>query len=227
MRCYAVALAAIFLIGAAALPQKTALRDISSYPSQRAAITRMVSRGIITPVKAGIFNPGGTVTRGDFAVMLQRLFNLRPAIRRLGYPDVSVRDPRYAAIAAAAPFMNRQVFCFGCELSSNFRPNATLTQGEATVFLMRILAARGKVRALTPAELRAVYGRTPDSKTWNPLMAPILAAGIQQQVATVAPRAALQPEVKLTRARAAVLLDNTQHLKPIVVPIVPRKVIKP
>lgn len=215
MRPLLPALLFVYLVAATPSPSPVYLTDLPSVPTQRDAITRIVAQGIIPPVTAATFNPNGTVTRAEFAVMLQRLFSLSPPMRVVSYPDVPTSNPRFSAIQAAAPYMNRQAFCFGCALSTRFAPRQLLTRAEATVVILRVLASQGRVRPLSAQAVEATMNSTPDAKEWNPVLAPLLALGVSEQIAPLYPGVGLGAKERLTRLHAAVLLDNTQRLKAI------------
>lgn len=205
------------LLGAAVTPtiSTVKLNDLPAVAAQQAAIKRIVAQGIIEPATATTFNPNGTVTRGDFAVMLQRLFALQAPAHVAAFTDINIRDPRWGSIQAVAIYMNPQVFCFGCALQSTFSPNAPISRGQATVYILRVLAAQGKVSALSPSAIDSTIASTAGAKTWDPRLAPLYALGVKEQIAPLYGSAGLAPNTAVTRVHAAVLLDNTQRLKAI------------
>jgi hypothetical protein len=192
------------------------IKDLAQYKAEQPAVLRIVSQGIISPIALGMFGPTVTVTRGDYAVMLQRLFALRPPTHVMVFPDVTRSDPRYAAIQAAGAYMNRQIFCFGCQLKEQFSPNQAITNGEAIVYLMRILGAKGLVKPLAPSDVSTIVKKQADAAMYAPLAAPLYAIAIKDNIAGIEPNnVSIQPVTKLNRVHAAVLLDQVQIVKKI------------
>jgi hypothetical protein len=82
--------------------------DLSGRESQAAAIEDMATKGIIAPQSPDKFNPSGVFTRADFAVAVQKLFNLPRPTKEIYFADVPKGSPLYEAVEATAPFMDRR-----------------------------------------------------------------------------------------------------------------------
>lgn len=187
------------------------MTDLAGFTAEQPAIQRMLAQGIMTPTSAGHFTPTGTVTRAEFAEMLQHMFGLKAATNN-AFSDVPASDQRIGAIAAAAPFMNRQIFCFGCQLTQKFLPDKVISRAEAAVYVVRVLGSEGKVQQVPAADLPTIAGRAADAVTWGPLLTPLLAVALQSHLLDVESDNTLQPAKPLQRVHAAVLFDTAQLL---------------
>ncbi len=78
-------------------------RDVKRSDPYYKAVLWAYSEGVVKGTSKTTFNPDGTVTRGQIALMLYRMAG-RPAVTGLGNPftDVSKSDPWYAAVLWAA-----------------------------------------------------------------------------------------------------------------------------
>lgn len=103
-------------------------------------------------------------TRAEFALLMQQQFALPAPKHPRSFPDVSPNDPAYAAIEAAASFMDPMVLCPGCELTRNFFPNQSVTRAVSTVTIVRILVSRGNIQMLTPAQADGVLANIADAQ---------------------------------------------------------------
>jgi hypothetical protein len=209
-----------------ALPSQNAVfSDLGNHGVEAPAISNMVAQGIMKPVSVGIFNPDGVVTRGDFATMVQSLYKLGKPSETVSFSDIKSTDPLFSAIQAMAPFMNRQVMCKGCALTTNFSPNAALSREEASIILVRIMGAKNQLQPMTSQELSSFLQSTPDAKNWKPAAAPYFALAIKSGVMPLLGDNTFQPALKLTRADTAVLLDNIN--RQYIVPIKPPVLVQP
>jgi hypothetical protein len=192
-------------------PASLAVTDLSGLSVEQPAIERMLAQGIMTPASPGRFAPTGTVSRATFAGMLQHMFVLT-AHTHIAFSDVPASDPSNAAIQAAAPFMNRQVFCFGCQLTDKFLPDKAVSRGEAAVYMVRVLGAEGKVEQVAASDLPAITGGSADAASWGPLLTPLFAVALKHELITLQSDKALHPADPIERAHAAVLFDTAQSL---------------
>jgi hypothetical protein len=99
----------------------------------------MVARGVFQPVANGASAP---MTRGDFFVALQRLFNLREAGDATRFTDVPPGGALDQAVKAVDPFLGRKLLCPGCSLSTNVFPQEPISEAEIAFVTTRILVAR-------------------------------------------------------------------------------------
>ena len=101
-------------------------------------------------------------TRRDFAVMQQKTFQLPAPQTVTGFPDVPANDPDYAAIQAAAPFMNLQILCRGCMLSANFSPEVRVSRAGFTISLVRILVTNKSLQLVGIPEANGILSGVVD-----------------------------------------------------------------
>lgn len=194
--------------------------DLANYSSERPAIENMVAQGIMTSASPGKFNPQGLVTRGDFAVSLQRMFSLPPSNHTLIFPDVTQKDAIYPAVQAVAPFMNMQLLCPGCALWAVFSPDQPMTRAESTIVLIRILLVQKRTQLLSTSEAEKVLAEVADVKSMSPGARRYFATAVKNGIVTLGNEKSFQPALQHSRADTAVLLDRVQ--KGFSIPVAPR-----
>jgi hypothetical protein len=185
--------------------------DLGNYAEERPAIERIVALGIMRGASATIFAPDSPMTRGDFVIALQKMFQLPPPARPVVVTDVSPDDPLYSAVQAAQPYLGRQLLCPGCALISNFLRNLPITAGEQTIALVRVLVARNRVQLLSPAETAAALADVKDSASAPRLAAPYFATALKSGLLTLGPDKTLRLTTTPTRLNVAVTLDALQQ----------------
>lgn len=127
--------AALAVVVLAAVPAWGAIfTDIAGLPAQR-AIERLAAKGIFAISGDGKFNPGGTVTRGDVAVLLARA---------MGLPGQGVPMPEYKDLAA---------------IPTEMRPAVAGVAHLATVSPQKAEVRKGQLLYTLFAD-KAVYGPT-------------------------------------------------------------------
>jgi 2',3'-cyclic-nucleotide 2'-phosphodiesterase/3'-nucleotidase/5'-nucleotidase len=114
-----------------------AFPDVDSNAKEAAAIRDLAAREIITGFSDGTFGGSSTVTRAQFAALLQRAFRLAPIYNstNLRFSDVSDDNWFSKAVIAATKLKLLKGYDDG-----TFRPEATITRAEMAVVLARILA---------------------------------------------------------------------------------------
>jgi hypothetical protein len=85
------------------------------------------------------------VSRREFAQLIQDKFKLSAPDQPVSFPDVRRDDTAYAAIEAAAPYMNEQILCPGCYLHPGFFPDEPVAQDLMGVAIVRILDERKRL----------------------------------------------------------------------------------
>ena len=123
----------------------TALSDIT-FSENAQAIRNMASRGIINGVGGGLFQPGGSMTRAEFATMVVRGLGLQPVYRGV-FQDVQA-SAWYAAYVDTA---NAYGLVSGVG-GGKFNPNGTMTRQEAATLMARAAKLCGMHTALDAAE---------------------------------------------------------------------------
>ena len=178
---------------------------------EQPAIARMVKQGIMRRVTPARFDPAGLNARGDFAVSVQKLFDLPAPAHAADYLDVSPDSPFHAAVQAVSPYLGRQMRCFGCQLTLSLGPNEPVSRLEAVITLTNILVAQNKVALAGPqaAEPLLRHLRGVDERG-GPLRQ-YVATAIQGHVLLPTPANSLAPDRPFTRADLAALLDRVQR----------------
>ena len=154
--------------------------------------------------------PPVTLTRGEFAVLLQQKFALQPPAQTISFPDVKQSASIYNAVQAAAPYMNPMVLCPGCALNRNFFPNQPITRGISTIALVRILAAKGKLQFLSAAESNTVLLRSPDGHKLPPAARPYFATAISHKIIAFLPGYRVEIAAPNTRTEINALVVRLQ-----------------
>ncbi len=72
----------------------------TGYSWASAAVARLYNKGVVQGTGSALFNPAGTITRGDFMLMVYRAFDLRSGISG-NFSDVPEGSYYYNAIAVA------------------------------------------------------------------------------------------------------------------------------
>ena len=118
----AVAILATSLPHTAFAQQQPEFTDLGMSTAETPAIKNMAAQGVITAAAPGKFDPAAPMKRGDFAIALQRLFNLPQPRNPVKFSDVHPTDALYPAVEAVEPYMDKQVPCPGCDIGTKFSP---------------------------------------------------------------------------------------------------------
>ncbi|SDX04571.1 M20/M25/M40 family metallo-hydrolase [Paenibacillus sp. CF384] len=182
-------------------PAALAFTDISATPWAIDAIESLASRDIVLGDSANGFHPQRQVTRAEFIAMLARGLGLLDPTATIPFADVSPEDWYYPYIASVVQWKLAQGNGNGM-----FNPNAPITREQIAVLAANVLQAYEKIgEAKNPEAALATY--TDRSK---------IAAYAQDAVALVTelqimqgmPNHAYAPQKSVTRAEAAVMLQN-------------------
>jgi S-layer homology domain len=118
---------------------------------------------------------------------------------------------RYDAVKAVQPYLGRQMLCSGCALGTNLLPRDSVSRAEVTLVLAKVLAAQKKLTLPTPTETDAILAGIPDVSGLSAAARPYFAAAIQSGIMPAGPQRRIAPEMTVSRASAAVLLDGVQR----------------
>jgi len=113
--------------------------DIVGLP-QRESIEYVASHGIIRGFPDGLFHPHQNIRRGDFVLMLMRMFNMTTEFGHPNFADVDVEDHFYNEIATA----RARGLVQGID-GINFAPFANITNQDLYVMAYRALVQMGAV----------------------------------------------------------------------------------
>jgi|SRR5208283_1570031 len=189
---------------------QTAFTDLANHVAEQPAITSMVRQGIMRGVSQTQFDPDASVTRGDFVESMQRMFDLQAPVQKINFQDVSTSSEIYVAVQAVAPFLGRQMRCFGCSLGLTFGPNEPISRLEMAVTLTNILIATNKVALLSPTAAEAALAGVLDTATLRGPVREYVATALQHGVIARTSSNTLAPDLHVTRADLAVQLDGVQ-----------------
>jgi hypothetical protein len=146
--------------------------------------TNGLSASLTFPVHVLPGNDCAPVLRGPSVTAVQNLFGLQPATSAPAFTDIGPNDPLFAAVQSVAPFLHRQLLCFGCALINKFLPNEPTTRGENTVPIVALLVSRNLITLLSPADADAALAGFADGASVplpaRPAIATALQAGILQ-----------------------------------------------
>jgi hypothetical protein len=187
-----------------------AFSDLAGDPAEP-AINSMVAQGILHPVSPTQFAPHEPLTRGDFVIAIQHMFNLPREAKPINFTDISPGTPLYAALQAVEPYLGRQTLCFGCALGTNFMPDQPITRANVTFTVTRVLTEQKKLQLLTPAEVDSVLERIPDADQLSAPSRAYFATAIKSGISPLGPENRIEPASPVTRSESAVLLDNVQR----------------
>jgi hypothetical protein len=156
------------------------------------------------------------LTHGGFAVLLQQHFSLPQPATPLTFTDVNPGDPIYSSTQAIAPYVHRQVFCPGCQLTTNFYPDEPISRGLSAITLVSIIIAQGKLQLLSATESENVLSAVADATSVPPLAHRYVATAIKNGILPLLPGNTIQPAVPYSQAdmSAALALIQKQFNMP-------------
>jgi hypothetical protein len=193
-----------------AQPSTAAVSDLPNDAEARLAVTQMVRQGVMPTRAAGKFAPSEPATLGEYLISLQHLFALPQPQRPVNFTDVTPDSPYYAAVQATAPYLNRQVMCSHCSLSTNLYPEQSLTRSTSIVALVSILNARGALPLVDASRSDQVLEGMDDTKNLGPLARRYVATAISGGLIPVSAAHRAELSQIQVRASAAVILNRAQ-----------------
>jgi len=192
-------------------PQKPAFSDIATHSAaSQSAIANMVSQGIIPGRSAQQFAPDAPLTRAEFAVSMQKMFNLPAASQAASFPDVPASSPYHSAVEAVAPHLARSLLCFRCALVKNFSPNEVISRAEMTMIMTHILVSQNKLKLPDQSETAAALAAVTDGEKIPVPARPYFAAAIKNNVVDLKPGKTIALPLAVSRAETAEYLANVQ-----------------
>lgn len=188
----------------------TNFADLANHTAEQPAIGNLVSQGIMRGVSQTEFNPDVPMTNGDFAVSVQKMFGLAAPAQKINFTDVPSSSPIYSAVEAAAPYLGRQIRCFGCQLGTTFGPNEPASRLLAAVTLTNILVAQKKVELMASDAAETVLAGVPDAADLRGPARAYVATALQQGILSLNSDRSIAALSPMTRANIAVQLDAVQ-----------------
>lgn len=171
-------------------------KDLVGYDWAEQAVTGLAAKGLFAGTTGTSFEPGKSVSRADFLVMLVKILGLSASFDS-NFADVNPNDPYYQALGIARKL----------GISEGVGGNRFDPQGEITRQDMMVLAAR----AMTAAGKLTAGGKAGDLSDWadSAQVADYAAAGIASLIGKGIIEGsgnAIHPQDMATRADAAVML---------------------
>lgn len=179
-------------------------QDVTSQDWNQSAITILSAEGVMGAATPGHFNPQQLITRSEFASAAARLFNLAAPPHPVMFTDLPVDRAANSDVQAVAPFMDFTQ----ANGAASFRPNDAYDSQHAAATLVRILSARGAIRILGDAGNVEPLARVRGTESINPELRGYVAAA--ERSGMFAHLKSVQPAAMLTRAQAAVLLEEVE-----------------
>ncbi|SNS16352.1 S-layer homology domain-containing protein [Anaerovirgula multivorans] len=120
---------------AQAVMKQNYFTDLADYDWAVEAIETMAGKGIISGRRAGIFDPGGNITRAEFAALITKLTNHEEVIAQaIGFEDIASDAWYYEAVTKAY----RAGLIKGRN-HNEFDPNGAITREEMAVIIAKVL----------------------------------------------------------------------------------------
>lgn len=185
------------------VPAQGLFDDLTGYDWAATAIQELGAQGIIKGVATRVFAPSAAVTRGQFAALLQRLFDLSMPANPARFSDVIATDWYYQAVEAVAPFLP------GAE-GGRFRPSDPVTREQVAAALVRLLSQQGLVDS-SSCQVDAVLAPFGDASAIAPGLRTDVGTAIASHLMRGPPGGTFNPRGTLTRAEAAVALYRLEH----------------
>ena len=165
-------------------------------------VTALSAQGIIGGFPDGTFKPDQPVSRGDFAIQVQKAYAKPSKLPPIAFTDVPQSDPRSTAIAQAvkANFMSGYP-------DKTFRPTQKVSRTEAAISMARGLALP------IPSDPNAILQNYPDQDQVPDWARSLMAASIQAGLFSGDPDTKqLNPNQSASRADIAAFVYKGQNL---------------
>jgi|GEM_PF-5651314 len=184
----------------ALIGNKASFKDTAGRWSQQ-AIEDLASRTILTGTGEGVFEPGRSVTRAEFAAMIVRALGL-PAKTDGGYKDVKATDWYAPYVSAAKSYGLISGYPDG-----SFRPKQTITRAEAVAIVGKAWTLAGKTAASDNDAAAALAGISDnaDIPAW---VRPAFGSSFKLGLITGYEDGSVKPLRTVTREETAAMLRN-------------------
>jgi hypothetical protein len=179
--------------------------DLGGYGWAAGAIDQLAQMQVLRGVGGDHFDPGGTLTRAEFATLVVRVFNLQaPAGGGATFVDVPSGFWGASAIAAAAPYMTEYKLPGG----TAFEPDLPATRIDVAATIGEIEVAQGTAQLPSASAAGAIWAAFSDGGTVPSGIAQAASVAVQLGVMKGYPSGAFGVEDPVSRAEAAVLLQR-------------------
>jgi S-layer homology domain len=153
------------------------------------------------------FQPGGQLTRAQFAALLTRFFELQAPSTVQEFNDVSPTSWYYNDVEAAAGYMTKFTASNG---GYNFMPNAIMNRAETAVSLVQVLLNENAIQLVSADQANQILSNYVDANQIPTTLRVYVATAIQNQLMRGVGNNKFDPLGKLNRAQAAQLLYNLE-----------------
>lgn len=178
-------------------------KDLGGYSWAAPAIGTLAKQGVVKGTRSGAFGPADSVSRAQFAALMQRVFKLSAPAKPVAFSDVPLSFWGYAAVEAASPYFGYFRVADG---GYAFHPNASFDRLDVATVIVRLLTASGKLTVLGTSDAQAVLGKVTDGSSIAPSLRPYVATAIKAGIMSGFPDGGFHPQGLLNRAQVAVLL---------------------
>ncbi|GIM48491.1 hypothetical protein DNHGIG_40400 [Collibacillus ludicampi] len=180
-----------------------------NYGWARQAIAKLASQGIISGIDKHHFQPGGTITRAQFATLLSRYFHLQAANgTQQDFQDVSNSDWFFPYVEAAKDYMTAFTDPNG---QYYFQPDRPVNRAEAAVTLVRILQNENRVQLVSNDQANTILSSYQDAGSIPVNLRAYVATAIQSGVMIGVSPDRFDPLSNLNRAQVAALFYNIEN----------------
>ena len=160
----------------------------------------MAAKYVVKGLPDGRFDPGGRVTRAQFAAMLVRAMGLQPARAPMSFRDVKATDWYFGELMTAVSAGIVHGYDDG-----TFRPDDPVTREQVAAMLARALRAAGKA-APAGGQAEAALAGFADAGQVSGWARADLALAVQEGIVKGQTATTLAPRAGATRAEAAVMV---------------------
>lgn len=178
-------------------------KDVEKHWAKQ-AINDMGSRLIVSGTEDGNFNPGGSITRAEFAaVVVNALGLLHTGSKNNSFTDVPAQAWYHDAVSIAA--------AYGLMAGSGngeFRPGDRITREQALTVIAKAMEITGLKQEANPEEYQKVLARFNDSSKVASWAVRGVASCVDTGIVSGKDAGMLAPKADITRAEACVIIRN-------------------
>ncbi|MDA8145626.1 MAG: S-layer homology domain-containing protein [Thermaerobacter sp.] len=182
--------------------------DLGGWAWAQNAIDTLAKEGIIHGVGNGQYDPGGNVTRAQFACLMQHAFALPQPASPIAFADVPRNSWQYPCVGAGAAYFDYYQLPGG---GYAFHPDQGFDRQDVATVIVRILVKSGKLQLASSAQTQALLAKVTDASNIAPNLAPYVATAIQAGIMAGFPDGSFQPQTLLNRAQVAAVLLKLQN----------------
>lgn len=183
--------------------------DISGHWAQ-SIIEKMAGLEMVSGMSATQFAPERTVTRAEFATLLTKALDIKPAVQLIGrFNDVPTDKWYFTTVNTAASAGLISGYSY-----SRFGPDDPVSREQMAVMITKALAYKGQSSNLSEADTTSMLTGLSDKNSISPWARSGVALMMQQAIMKGRGNAEFAPRANATRAEATVLIHQmAQHLK--------------